>query len=59
MPDKLPCEQFGPERAAEIEALIRASTGAVCPGRLGATCPLAPEAVAAGCCPKVRLAPAI
>jgi hypothetical protein len=36
------CEQFGPERANEIEALIEAATGRPCPGRCGSGCPLDP-----------------
>jgi len=36
-----PCEQFGPTRAAEIEGLVEAATGAPCPGRTGGECPLA------------------
>jgi hypothetical protein len=43
MPDKVPCEQFGSERAREIDALIEAATGRPCPGRDGGSCPLAPD----------------
>lgn len=34
-----PCEQFGPERAASIEALCSSSSGAPCPVRTGGVCP--------------------
>lgn len=39
MQDKVPCEQFGSQRAEEIDALIQAATGHPCPGRMGARCP--------------------
>lgn len=39
---KKPCEQFGAERAVEIDQLVEAATGAPCAGRTGGRCPLAP-----------------
>lgn len=38
------CEEFGADRADEIDALIKAATGEPCPGRLGGQCPLASTA---------------
>jgi hypothetical protein len=46
MPDKVPCEQFGSERAREIDALIEAATGRPCPGRDAGRCPFEPESEA-------------
>lgn len=37
---QLPCEQFGAERAKQIDDLILAATGARCPGLVGGICPL-------------------
>jgi hypothetical protein len=42
MLEQRPCEQFGMQRAEEIEDLIEAATGSTCPGRSGGTCRLAP-----------------
>lgn len=46
MLEQRPCEQFGMQRAEEIEDLIEAATGSPCAGRHGGTCPLAAEAEA-------------
>lgn len=35
------CEQFGGDRAREIDELIKAATGVPCPGRISGVCPFA------------------